>query len=273
MKKILFILPAIIIVLGLTTGKIIDDKMKNILLQLQLNENDAQSLIWTNCVNTNFYIPNPKTLKALAKGERGSVVESVAKYVKEYSATPEFLNKYKEFRETKKPELPVKPKTIDEMKEEQRKTYQDAIKNMEETKQKMPADQQSMFDDAIKQYKDQLKEIDNPDNPMFSKDMENTYQQVYEQQMTDYNNKLAQWEKDYPENNPRFLIKSWLTNFLNETKDVDFSAQTALDQNNKEVFVNQEYERKSRLWKLCYRTGKEATDAGRGFAQKWLSEL
>jgi len=273
MKKTLIILPAIILVLGLTMGKIIDDKMKNILLQLQINEADANGLIWTNCANSNFFIPNPKTLKALAKGERASVVESVAKYVKEYSATPEFLNKYKELRETKKPEPPEKPKTIDQMKEEQRKTFQDAIKNTEETKQKMPADQQSMFDDAIKQYKDQLKEIDNPENPMFSKDMENMYQQVYEQQMTDYNNKLAQWEKDYPENNPRLLIKTWVTKFLDETKDVDFSAETALDQNNKELFVKQEYERKSYLWKLCYRTGKEATEAGRSFAQKWLSEL
>ncbi len=273
MKKILFIIPVIIIVLGLTAMKIIDDKMKNILQQIQMSENDANNMIWSNCANSNFYAPGPKTLKALAKGERALIVESVAKYVKEYSATPEFLNKYKEFRETKKPEPPEKPKTMDQMKEEQRKTYQDAIKNMEETKKQMPADQQGMFEETIKQYKEQLKEIDNPDNPMYSKDVENIYQQTYDQQMNDYNNKLAQWGKDYPEGNPQFLIKNWLSNFLDETKDIDFSAQTALDQYNRNIFVKQEYERKSYLWKLCYRAGKEATDSGRKFAQKWLSEL
>lgn len=273
MKKLFIVFPVIILVLILTAEKIIDDKMKNILQQIQMNEGDANNMIWSNCANSNFFAPSPKTLKALAKGERASIVESVAKYVKEYTATPEFLNKYKELRENKKPEPPEKPKTMDQMKDEQRKAFQDAIKSTEETKLKMPADQQSMFDDAIKQYKEQLKEIDNPDNPMFSKDMENMYQQMYEQQTADYNNKLAQWEKDYPENKPGFLIKNWLNNFLNETKDVDFAAQTALDQYKREVFIKQEYERKSPVWKLCYRAGKEATDAGRKFTQKWLSEL
>ncbi len=274
MKKMLSLIPIIIIiVLGLTAMKIMDDKMKNILQQIQMSEDDANNMIWSNCANSNFYAPGPKTLKGLATGERASIVESVAKYVKEYSVTPEFLNKYKEFRETKKPKPPEKPKTMDQMKEEQRKSFQDAIKNMEETKKVMPADQQGMFDETIKQYKEQLKEIDNPDNPMYSKDVENVYQQGYEQQMTDYNNKLAQWGQDYPENNPRSLIKNWLKNFLDETKDVDFSATTALDQYNRNVFVKQEYERKSYLWKLCYRTGKEATDAARKFAQNWLNEL
>jgi flagellar biosynthesis GTPase FlhF len=273
MKKLLIILPALIIVLGLTAGKIIDDKMKSILQQIQLSETDANGMIWSNCANSNFYTPGPKTLKGLAMGERATVVESVAEYVKEYSATQEFMNKYKELRENRKPQPPEKPKTMVEMKEEQRKTFQDAIKNMEETKKQMPADQQGMFDETIKSYKEQLKEIDNPDNPMFSKDVENIYQQGYDQQMTEYNNNLAQWEKDYPDNNPGFLIKNWLTKFLEETKDIDFSAQTAIDQYKRNVFVKQEYERKSYLWKLCFRAGKEATDAGRKFAQKWLGEL
>lgn len=273
MKKFFIAIPLIVLILGFTSGKIIDDKMKSILQQLQMNEDDAQNMIWSNCAYSNFYIPNPKTLKALASGERGQVVESIAKYVKEYSSTPGFLNKYKELRESKKPDQPEKPKTMAEMKEEQKKNIEEGIKNMQETKSQMPADQQSTFDDAIKQYKEQLKEIDNPDNPMFSKDMENMYKQMYDQQTTDYNNKLAEWGKEYPENNPKPLIKVWLNKFLDETKDIDFMAQTAVDQNNREVFVKQEYEKKNYVWKLCYRAGKEATTAGRNFAQKWLNEL
>jgi len=56
------------------------------------------------------------------------------------------------------------------------------------------------------------------------------------------------------------------------TKDVAFNAQTAIDKN-KTLFVKQEYERKDYLWKLCFRGGKETTEAGRKFAQTWLSEL
>ncbi len=273
MKKLLIVFPLLILVSFLTAEKIIDDKMKNILQQIQLSENGAQNLIWSDCMSTGFSYPNPMSLKSIASGGRTSIVETVAKYVKEYSSTPEFLSKYNEFRENQKPTPPDKPKTMDEMKEEQRKTYQDGIKNMEETKSKMPADQQSMFDESIKQFKEQLKEIDNPDNPMFSKEMENMYKQMYDQQMTEYNNKVAEWESKYPENNPKLLIKAWITKFLDETKNVDFSAQTATDQNNREVFVKQEFESKSYIWKLCYRAGKETTEAGRMFALKWLDEL
>jgi hypothetical protein len=273
MKKYLFVLPLLALVLFLTAEKIIDDKMKNILQQIQLSENGAQNLIWSDCVYSSYSYPNPMNLKSIASGERTSIVETVAKYVKEYSSTPEFLSKYKEFCENQKPTPPEKPKTMDEMKEEQRKSIKEGIKNMEETKSKMPADQQGVFDESIKQYKEQLKEIDNPDNPMFSKDMENMYKQMYDQQITDYNNKVTEWQNKFPENNPKQLIKNWLTNFLDETKDVDFSAETAANQYNQEVFVKQEYERKSSLWKLCYRAGKEATNFGRAFAQKWLSEL
>ena len=230
-------------------------------------------MIWSNCASSNFYIPNPHTLKSIASGERASIVEAVAKYTKEFSATPEFLNKYNELRETRRPEPPEKPKTMDEMKEEQRKGIVEGIKNIEETKSKMPADQQNMFDETVKQFKEQLKEIDNPDNPMFSKEVEGMYKQMYDQQMNEYNNKIAQWQQDFPENDPRSLIKAWLNKFLDETKDVDFSAKTAADQNNRQIFVKQEYERKSYLWKLCYRAGKGATEAGRSFAQKWLGEL
>ncbi len=273
MKKLFMAVPLVVLILGFTAGKIIDDKMKNILQKLAINEGDANSMIWSNCAYSNFNFPNPKTLKGLAAGERAPLVESVAAYVKEYSATGEFLQKYNELRENNKPKPPEKPKTMDEMKAEQRQSYEEGIKNMEETKSKMPADQQSMFDETIKQFKEQLKELDNPDNPMYSKDVENMYKQMYDGQVAEYNNKLADWEKDFPENNPKSLIKKWLAKFLDETKDIDFSAKTATDQNKREVFIKQEYEKKSYVWKLCYRAGKEASEAGRRFAQKWMSEL
>ncbi len=273
MKKVFIAVPLLLLFLGLAAGRMIDDKMKHILQQLAIDEGYANNMIWSNCAYSNFNFPSPKTLKGLASGERAPLVQTVAAYVKEYSTTREFLAKYNELRESNKPAPPEKPKTMDEMKAEQRQSYEEGIKNMEETKSKMPADQQSMFDESIKQFKEQLKEIDNPDNPMYGKDVENMYKQMYDQQMLDYNTKLIEWEKEYPENNPKPLLKKWLAKFLDETKDIDFSAVTAADQNKREVFVKQEYERKSYVWKLCYRAGKEAADAGRSFAQKWMNEL
>jgi predicted SAM-dependent methyltransferase len=95
----------------------------------------------------------------------------------------------------------------------------------------------------------------------------------YNQQMDMYNQQVAEWEKEYPVNNPKGMIKSWLNSFLDVSKDVDFKAQLAEDKNGRKLFVNQDYERKNSTWKLCYRSGKETVESARKFAQNWLSEL
>ena len=46
---------------------------------------------------------------------------------------------------------------------------------------------------------------------------------------------------------------------LEQLKDVDSKAQTAIDEKGRTLFAKQEYERKSNFWKLCYRAGKETT--------------
>jgi hypothetical protein len=108
---------------------------------------------------------------------------------------------------------------------------------------------------------------------MYSKDMINMLNQGYQQQLTDYNNKLADWNKEYPVNNPRPMIKKWINTFLERTAGVDYSAKTATDQDGREIFVNQNYEQKDEIWKMSYRAGKAPMEAARSFAQSWLNEL
>jgi len=107
---------------------------------------------------------------------------------------------------------------------------------------------------------------------MFSPEMDKYTQQAYEMEMEQHKKDISDWETKYPENNPNSLIKSWLQSFLDQTQGIDFNAQTAID-NNRTLFVMQEYERKDYLWKLCFRGGKETTETARKFAQKWLGEL
>ena len=143
---------------------------------------------------------------------------------------------------------------------------------MKTTKASVPADQRAIFDESIKYLEEQLKAIDDPNNTMYSPEMDKYSQMGYEQQMEQHKKDVEEWETKYPANNPKSLIKVWLQSFLEQTKDVDFNAQTAIDKN-RTLFVKQEYERKNNLWKLCYRGGKETTEAGRKFAQSWLNEL
>jgi hypothetical protein len=107
---------------------------------------------------------------------------------------------------------------------------------------------------------------------MFSADMEKMMLDSYSQQMEIYNQQVAEWEAEYPVNNPKKLIKKWINSFLEVSNGVDFNAETKVV-NGKTVFVNQTYERKDSNWKLCFRAGKESVESARSFAQKWLAEL
>jgi len=273
MKKLFLFVPILLILTGFIVNRIIDQKMKDLLQKLSVSESYAQEMVFTGCSGNYFNPPNLRAIKSYAAGDRTALVPVVGNYLKEVTSSPEFIKRYNEYREKQKPKEPEKPKTIEQMKEEQRQSFNEAIKNMEDTRKKMPKDQQSLFDESINQYKEQLKEIDDPDNPMFSKDMENMYQQNYQQQMTEYNNKLAEWNKEYPANNTKPMIKKWISTFLEKTANVDYSAKTATGQYGKELFVNQKYESKDGLWKMGYRAGKQPTEAARSFAQTWLNEL
>ena len=272
MKKLFLVFPALIILVGFYTGHIIDDRAKTLLQTLKLSENDAKNTIFSDISSNSFYLPGIKELKSIASGERTSQVEVVGKYVKDFTATEDFKKQYNEYRELRKPSPPEKPKTAEELKKEYKADIQKSLDEMKVSKSQAPADQQAMFDETIKMLEEQLKEIDNPNNPMFSPEMDTYSQMGYEQQMEQHKKDVAEWETKYPINNPKPLIKIWLESFLEQTKDVDFNAQTAIDKN-RTLFVKQEYERKNNIWKLCFRAGKETTEAGRKFAQTWLGEL
>jgi len=264
-KKFFIVFPILLIVAGFYAGQIIDDRAKSLLKTLKLSEDNAKNTIFSDISSKSFYVPGIKELKSIAQNDRVAQVEVIGKYVKDFTASEEFKKRYNEYRESRKPSPPEKPKTAAELKKEYKEDMQKSIADMKVSKTQAPADQQAMFDETIKMLEDQLKEIDNPNNPMFSAEMDKYSQMGYDQQMDQHKKEIAEWEAKYPVNNPKPLIKTWLESFLEQSKDVDFKAQTAIDKN-RTLFVKQEYERKNNLWKLCYRGGKETTEAGRKFA-------
>ena len=273
MKKILWILPVVIILAGFYNGRLIDDRVKSLLQTLKLSENDAKETIFSDISYPSFYFPGIRELKSFALNDRASQVEVVGKYVKEFAASDDFKKRYNDYRELKKPTPPEKPKTMEEQKNEDRENLKNNLEEMKKTQASAPADQKGYFTESIKYLEEQLKTIDDPNNTMYSPEMDAYIQQGYQMQLDQYNKEVADWEAKYPVNNPNGMIKNCLNEFLNKTKDIDFNAQTAIDQYKKTVFVKQEYERKDYLWKLGFRAGKETTESARKFAQTWLNEL
>lgn len=272
MKKLILFYPVLILLLGFSYGKLIDDKAKSLLKQFQLTESHTKDIIFSNTSGPSFYFPNMKELKALAAGDRAAMVSTAGMYIKEFTASEEFRNKYNEYRESKKPTAPQKPMKMDELKEQQKQDMIKSIAELEKSKGQMPKDQQDMFNETIEMFKQQLKEMDNPDNPMYSSEIDSYNNSAYEQQLEYYNKQVSEWEKEYPVNNPKPMIKNWLQNFLDKTSTIDFNAQLK-DVKGKKLFVNPDYEKKDYQWKLFFRAGKETIDAARKFSQNWLNEL
>ncbi len=273
MKKVFFLLPVFIFILGFTTNKIIDDKLKSLLQQFNVNEETAKSNIFYSVTGPSYYIPNVKVLKNLAVGDRISIIESMGKNIKEYTATKEFIAQYNQLREDRKPTPPEAPKYSAELKEEARANLKNSIAETEKSKQQMPKDQQAMFDEIIVMYKQQLADIDDPEKTMYKPEMDEYIKQGYDMQMNEYKNKLAEWEAAYPSGNPKPMIKKWITTFLDKTADINFEAKTIKGKDGILKFAEQEYEYKDSQWKLYYRAGKETVTTARNFAQGWLTDL
>ncbi|MBF0398640.1 MAG: hypothetical protein HQK78_17830 [Desulfobacterales bacterium] len=271
MKKTALIIFILFFLLSFYAFATIEHTMSSIFKQLDVTETDLKEHIWSNIAYISFSYPNPKQLLNTSNSERESIVNIVGNFVKSYTKTEEFVSKYKEYIKSRKPEPPQKPESIDDIKSKQKEQIKKSIEEMETNKKKMPADQQAMFDNAIKSIQEQLKEMDNPNNPAYSKDVNNYIQQGYEQEMKDYKDKLAQWEKEY-NGKPDELVKKWLTTFLESTSDIDFNA-VLKDENGRKIFVNNEFQSKPQIWKLCFRAGKKTTEAARSFAQSWVNEL
>ncbi len=273
MKKIIFILPLLILVLGFTAGHIADEKLQALLKQFKIEEGTAKTNIFYAVSGPSFYIPNVKVFKSLAVGDRVSTIEAMGKNIKEYLASKEFIEQYNQLREDRKPTPPEAPKYSAQLKEEQRANLKNTIAETEKSKSQMPKDQQAMFDEILSMYRQQLVEIDDPEKTMFKPEMDEYIKQGYDMQMEDYKNKVKEWEAEYPVNNPKPMIKKWINTFLEKSADIDFSAATTKDSKGIVKFVDKQYEYKDSQWKLYYRAGKESVTTARSFAQNWLKEF
>ena len=82
----------------------------------------------------------------------------------------------------------------------------------------------------------------------------------------------AEADKSALDKDPNVTLKRRLQSFLDATADVDFEAEIKGEGGSRR-FVDKQYEARPPEWKMCFRAGKEASDAARAFAKGWLEEL
>ena len=184
----------------------------------------------------------------------------------------EFREKYLAYRESNRPSPPEKPKSMEQTRREAKEQLKSSIAETEKMMQSMPADQQAGMREAVKSMKEQLKSYDDPNNPMFSPQVEEYQQSANAAALEEHKTKLSEWEKQYPQN-PNAMVQRWLSEFLEVSKDIKFDAKLIDGDGGKKMFAETQYERKSSQWKMCFRAGRQTIDASRMFAEQWLTEL
>jgi hypothetical protein len=144
-----------------------------------------------------------------------------------------------------------------------------SIKEMEENIKKMPPEMQKQMEEVVKQMKAQQAELKK--NTRYQSMMASAIKEQQAAQERDYKERLAKFDADHPAN-PDLLIAARLRQFLELSADVKHDAKL-VKQGSLMQFEDPALEQKPAEWKLCFRAGREATDAARAFAEEWLKEL
>ena len=215
-----------------------------------------------------FYLV-AKAVKAAPPAARAALVVEGLTWVKSFVGSAEFKTAYATLRKERTPEAPVSKGTPDQQvkaqQDEQRKSLEDARKNLAS----LPPELRKEMEVALKQMEETIKKTAaDPEMQKLTRQMVAAGDQ---EEQARYKTRVAEWEKDYPVD-ATALIARRLKQFVDTCGDVDFAAKLA-GRDGKMHFAEQRYEEKSSEWKLCFRAGRETTEAARGFAKSWLAEL
>jgi hypothetical protein len=238
----------------------------DVLSQLGITLEAAKQAV-DSVINSGVYNPGlpAAAFKLLPAAARGEAASAGVAWLKAYTASPQFTQQYAQIRATHKPSPPEFSGTPDEelkkADEEQKQQYEASKKAMAA----LPADQRAQVEEAMKAATAQM------NTPEMRKMRLDGIVAGRTQQTTQYQQELATWTRNFPEN-PAPVIAKRLREFLAISAEVDFAA-TLTSSGGKMVFQNPAYEHKPGQWKMCYRAGKDATTAARAAVQAWLKEL
>jgi hypothetical protein len=254
-----------ILLCSFTVNRLADDFLK----QLGISKAGADDKITNSILGGSVDLYGVKNARNIALGNRKAVVLDLLAYTKKHVSSAAFLKQYNEMRENYRPKEYI-PQTPEQMKAENIARAKEAVAQMEETVRKADASMKALFQKSLDDAKKYQKEAEDPNNRMYVRYAKNYDRAVQEAKESNAANN-AQFERRYP-SNPLLYVKMRLQEFLDATKDIDFSAELKV-KNGKKVFVNPDYERKDSRWKMAFRAGKEVVEPAREAVQKWIDEI
>jgi hypothetical protein len=251
--------------LSFTANKMADDFLK----QLGIGKTEADKKITDGLMYGYINAYGIKNLKKIVVGDRAGVVNDVLVYCKKHTASTAFISQYNALRNQNKPKMKTL-QTPEENRKQDIANAEEGVANMEKVIKTATPEMKKVFEPVLAEQLKQLKAAKDSKNKSQAS-YEKNYPVLLKQFQDSYNLELKEWEQKYPANQMLYLKKQLLF-FMEETKDIDFSAAVT-EKNGKKIFVNPTYERKSKNWKMAFRVGKEGVEAARVFVQKWITEI
>jgi hypothetical protein len=239
------------------------------LKQLGLTKQDANEKITGSFLGGSFDYYGIRNLKSVVLNDRAAIVKDVAAYAKQHANSQEYIKQYLSLKEDNKPQATI-AETPEELRTKTIEQAREAVKQTEETVKKAPSDMKPIFEKALEAAKQNLISTEDPNNK-YMKAYAKNYPAMKVQMEQMHEQALKDWETKYPANHLLY-IKVRLQEFLDATKDIDFSAQLT-ERNGIKYFVNPVYESKGNRWKLAFRAGKDAVQTARVLAEQWMAEI
>jgi hypothetical protein len=213
-----------------------------------------------------YYVGNiAKPFLALPPAGRVAVVNDLVGWVKTYYASAAFKAAWTKEREQNKPELDAAGGTIDEAVRAKQAEEQKGVDDARRMIAMVPADQRAQLETSLKQQEATLK---SPQHVAAIR------QQIIEERgasAKSHDEAMKHWQDDYPADY-NVLLGRRLHAFLTTSSTVNFDAKV-VTRDGARVFEDPQFEEKPSEWKMCYRAGREATQAARAAATQWLKEI
>ncbi|HMI80009.1 MAG TPA: hypothetical protein VK484_14515 [Ferruginibacter sp.] len=240
------------------------------LKQLGINQEMANSKITNSLLGGYLDYYDIRNLHRILVNDRAAIVKDIAAHAKEYVNSEGFKKEYMALKLSNKPSAGQKVETPEEMRASMIKMAKEFVRTSEEGVKNASPEMKKMFEGLVETAKKNLKEAEDPNNKNIKFYTQN-YESMKKNMQAGYDMAIKRWEAKYPADHLQY-IKVRLQSFLDATADVDFSARL-FEKKGIKYFVDPQYERKDNRWKMAFRAGKDAVEAGRAFAKQWLAEI
>jgi hypothetical protein len=236
-----------------------------------INETRLKASLAESLVNDHVPMyPSAKLYRAATPAARTAFVKSSLVWLKEYLASQAFHTDYAKRREQAKPKLPVSRGTPDEQLAKLQAEQEKNLASLKARVEKMKLDMQKTMAPVVAEMEKTSQRTKS--DPATQANLKHAFETQAKADQANYDGQMKRYQERYPED-PNILIAERLRKFLDRTKDVDYEAKLFTGHSGLMRFSDKQYESKPDIWKLCFRAGKEQTEAARTFAHEWLRQL